>query len=314
MYLKSPIFYMGNKYDLLYELLPRFPKKDEVNIFIDLFGGSGCISLNCPYENVVYNELDSNIVNLLQLFKNKDSKEIIEHIEQRIKKFDLTTKSCDVRVKHYTEELKEKSNNNYLKFRKFYNEQLEKQYLDLYTLTFYSFCNLIRFNSKNEFNMPFGNRCFLKEHKIDIIRACEVLKTKNIIFENKDAFEILKNIKENNNIFIYLDPPYTNTTAIYNENRAFGGWSVEDDKRLFVELDRLNKIGVKWAMSNVLKNKGKENNHIKEWAIKNNYKIIYFEDKNYASLGKGNAQSQEVMICNYQPPFEKISLFDLGEK
>lgn len=38
-YIKSPIFYMGNKYDLLHELIPRFPKKEEINTFIDLFGG-----------------------------------------------------------------------------------------------------------------------------------------------------------------------------------------------------------------------------------------------------------------------------------
>ena len=44
---------MGGKYDLLNELLPRFPKKEEVEIFIDLFGGSGTISLNAPYKNII---------------------------------------------------------------------------------------------------------------------------------------------------------------------------------------------------------------------------------------------------------------------
>lgn len=38
-HIKSPIFWMGNKYDLLYELLPRFPKKEEIDVFVDLFGG-----------------------------------------------------------------------------------------------------------------------------------------------------------------------------------------------------------------------------------------------------------------------------------
>jgi len=309
-YLKSPIFYMGNKYDLLPELLPRFPRKEEVETFIDLFGGSGTVSLNVPYDNIIYNELNDNIVELLSMLKNNTSEDIINHIEKRIKEFDLPKLSCDVRVSHYTEELKQKSNENYLKFRQFYNSQQNKDYKDLFTLTFFSFCNLIRFNSKNEFNMPFGNRCFLEEHKNIIEIANKILNNKNIKFKNMDAFNLLESIKENNNIFIYLDPPYSNTTAIYNESRAFGGWTVEEDLKLFAELDRLNNLGVKWCMSNVLENKGKSNNHIKEWAIGGGYEIIYLEDKNYASLGKGNANSLEIMIVNYETPYKKYNIFD----
>ena len=69
-YIKSPIFYMGGKYDLLPELLPRFPKEQEIDTFIDLFGGSGTVSLNVPYKNIIYNELNENIVNLLYMLKN----------------------------------------------------------------------------------------------------------------------------------------------------------------------------------------------------------------------------------------------------
>lgn len=310
-YIKSPIFYMGNKYDLLHELIPRFPKKEEINTFIDLFGGGGTISLNVPYENVIYNELNNNIVELLYMFIINKSEDLIAHIEKRIKEFDLPHYSQDIRVKSYDENEKNKYADNYLKFRDFYNKSDNKDYKDLYTLTFFSFCNLIRFNSKNEFNMPFGNRCFLEDHKQIIKNASTILKSKNIQIKNDDAINILKNIKNNNdNIFIYCDPPYTNTTAIYNENRAFGGWSIEDDYKLFAELDRIDKLGVKFALSNVLENKGKINNHIYEWANKNKYRIIFLEDKQYASLGKGNANSKEILITNYEPPYKKYNIFD----
>lgn len=39
MYKESPIFYMGNKYKLLKDIIPMFPKN--ANTFVDLFGGSG---------------------------------------------------------------------------------------------------------------------------------------------------------------------------------------------------------------------------------------------------------------------------------
>ena len=79
-YIKSPIFWMGNKYDLLYELLPRFPKKEEIDVFVDLFGGGGTISLNVDYNNIIYNELNNNVVDLLMLIKNNEPQIVINHI------------------------------------------------------------------------------------------------------------------------------------------------------------------------------------------------------------------------------------------
>lgn len=48
-YIKSPIFYMGNKYRLLPQLLPLFPSN--IDTFYDLFGGSGSTGKAVMYEN-----------------------------------------------------------------------------------------------------------------------------------------------------------------------------------------------------------------------------------------------------------------------
>lgn len=312
--IKSPVFYMGNKYDLLDDLLMYFPKKETVNEFIDLFGGSGVVSLNVPYEKITYNELNHNITNLFKILVETEPQNTIGHIKARIQEFGLYNKTTDTRQISDIK-IREKANQKYLKFRQFYNKQKEKNYLDLYTLTYFSFSNLIRFNSKNEFNMPYGHRCYLdKTHESNIIKSYYVVQEKKIKMLNNNAFELLENITKNEQQFIYLDPPYTNTTAIYNEQRAGGGWSIDDDNKLFKELDRLNELGIKWAMSNVLENKGIKNTHIEEWANNNGYKIIEFENKTYAALGKGNAESREVLIINYEPPFERYNIFDFMEE
>lgn len=303
--MKSPIHYMGNKFQLIEDLKENFPDKSECNTFIDLFGGSGCVSLNVDYDNIIYNELNTNMVELLNLFKIYTAEEIVGHIKGRIVEFGLPDESTDDRRKN--KDLQKEKGKCYNNFRDFYNKS-NKDKLDLYTLTFFSFCNLIRFNSKNEFNMPFGNQYFTNENIMDIALACDKFKKSNIILQNKNAFEVLSEItEERNELFVYLDPPYSNTTAIYNEQRAFGGWTIEDDNKLFAELDRISKLGVKWALSNVLENKGKTNEHIEQWAIKNGYKIIDL-DRNYSALGKGNANSREVLILNYQPRFEQMTL------
>ena len=310
-YIKSPIHYMGNKFDLLPYILEQFPKKEEVQVFYDVFGGSGTVSLNVDYDNIIYNELNDNMVDLLKMIKDTEPKEIINHINMRIKEFDLNPIGTDIRSKDVDKEIVEYYKDKYLKFRNYYNNSNNRDIKDLYTLSFYSFCNLMRFNSKNEFNMPYGNRCYLlEEDTYRLINAHKVLCKKNVVLQKEDSFELIKSIVENKNQFLYFDPPYCNSTAIYNENRAFGGWNEKNDERLFAEMDRLTQLGIKWAYSNVLEIKGKSNNHIEEWANKNNYTIIEFENKEYSSLGKGNSNAREVLIINYEQKVKRFTIFD----
>lgn len=295
-YVKSPIFYMGNKYKLLDQLIPLFPKN--IDKFYDLFGGSGCM-LNTPCNTYVYNEMNENIYNLFNMFDIYMSDLIINRIKENIEKFDLNREGTDVRQNQPDIlEIREFYNKNYLKFRDYYNKS-ERHIVDLYTLTFYSFSNLIRFNQKSDFNMPYGNRCFCQKHEKNIIEWKDVLKSKNIETHNVNAFDILQEIMFNKDDFIYLDPPYTNTLAIYNEKRAFGGWCEEDDFRLFSILEKLAKCGIHWGLSNVFENKGVKNEHLIKWCEDNNW-YVYHLNKSYSALGKGNANSDEVYITNYK--------------
>ena len=287
---------MGNKYKLLEQLLPLFPKN--INTFYDIFGGSGSVSGNVNANKIIYNELNENIVNLYKLFLEYTPEEIDDKINEYINHYNLNREGTDVRENNPNiKDIRAKYNERYLNFRKAYND-LERDYIMLYTLTFYSFNNLIRFNGNNEFNMPFGNRCYCSKHYEQIKEWCDLISHKNIEIKNEDAFDVLNNTIFKPNDFIYLDPPYTNTLAIYNEKRAFGGWDIDSDYELFQMLDELNKKGIKWGMSNVFKNKDSVNNHLIEWCTKNNY-YIYHLNKTYSALGKGNANSDEVYICNY---------------
>jgi site-specific DNA-adenine methylase len=47
---------MGNKYDLIEQLIPLFP--DNIDTFYDLFGGSAVLSINVKANKTVYNELN----------------------------------------------------------------------------------------------------------------------------------------------------------------------------------------------------------------------------------------------------------------
>ena len=49
---------MGNKYKLLPQLQPLFPKN--IDTLYDLFGGSGCISANINAKKIIYNEIKTS--------------------------------------------------------------------------------------------------------------------------------------------------------------------------------------------------------------------------------------------------------------
>lgn len=151
--------------------------------------------------------------------------------------------------------------------------------------------------------MPCGNQKFLKQKHGHIINAARnKLNGGKIKIINENVFDVLEKIidsvESNGNgggskLFIYLDPPYLNTNAVYNEGRGvdYDGWSISDDLKLFNLLNKLNALNVKWALSNVLKNKsGVKNSHLEQWAIDNGYNIIHFEDKQYYSCGKSTGE------------------------
>lgn len=286
----SPIFYMGNKKKLINKgLIELFPK--DIDTFVDLFGGSAIVSINTEAEKYIINDLDKNLINLYNIFKDFDATQIIKHIENRIDEFNLPkerTKRNVFKDKDKIEEYKKA----YITFRKYYNDN--KNILDFYTLMFFSFSQQFRFNSKGEFNMPYGMDCFTDKNKEYIVNGCDFFQSKNITILNQDFKNInLDNLKEND--YVYLDPPYLNTTATYNENE---GWTRYDEDNLYILCEKLNSNNIKFGMSNVFSNKGIENRKLIDWCDKNKWNVFEFNKFSYCACGKGNSNTKEVFITN----------------
>lgn len=288
----SPIFYMGNKKKLINKgLTDYFP--DNIRVFVDVFAGSSIVGMNVKADKHIVNDSDSNLVKLYELFKTNSVDKIISHINSRIDEYGLArerTKRNEFKDKDKIEEYKA----SYMNFRKQYNENPDV--LDFYTLMFYSFSQQFRFNNKGEFNMPCGNDCFAPKNEEYIRNGCDFFSQTNTKIYNKDFRELLKVKKYPDNIFFYFDPPYLGTTATYNENN---GWNEQDESDLYAELEKLSANNVKWAMSNVINNKGKVNQMLIDWSDSHNYNVHTFDGFTYMACGKGNSEAKEVLITNY---------------
>lgn len=291
-YVKSPMNYTGGKYKLLHQIEPLFP--EDINLFVDLFTGGGNIAVNVKANKIVANDCEENIIGIYKTFQGYDNvDELIGQIEEIIKTYGLTIDDTEA----------------YNKFRKDYNclrtsqgdySPLSSYNINilLYVLICYSFNHQYRFNSKGEFNMPFGKeRSQWNENmKNNLIKFHRRIKEKDIVFLNKD-FRQLKVDKLGNDDFVYCDPPYLITCATYNEK---DGWNQECEEDLLKLLDELDTKKIKFALSNVLYSKGKTNDLLIEWSKK--YTVHHldytYQNCNYHTKDKTN-KSDEVLITNY---------------
>ena len=289
VFIKCPFNYIGGKYKLLEQLIHYFPKN--ISIFVDLFGGGFNVGINIEADKIVYNDQITPLVQLFNYFKENSYKNIINYIEKTIEK----------------NKLNKIDKESFHKFRENYNSKLFKNPLDFYILLCYSFNYQIRFNNSGEYNCPHGtNRSsFSYTLKKRLFEFIKTIQEKNIIFENKDFFNLNFNDLDKNS-FVYCDPPYLITNGSYNDgNRGFKDWTEKEEKQLLNILDILDNKGIKFALSNVLEHSNKEKIILKKWIKERKYKIIEIEsnykNSNYQKNHKSvkNEITKEVLIINY---------------
>ena len=302
--IQSPLNYTGGKFKLLPQILPHFPQ--DVECFIDLFCGGGNVGINAPCNKVIFNDNNSLLRFVFGTFKNMDKQATFELIDNIIEKYGLSnTEKYGYEYYGYNsaEGLAKYNSEAFLKLREDFNRNTNldyNYYITLFVLIVYAFNNQIRFNRKGEFNLPVGKRDFNKKMREKLSSFIDRLKSGDYKFESYD-FRELPNKDWNDKTFVYVDPPYLITCATYNEQ---DGWNETLEKELLNYLDNLHERGIRFALSNVLHSKGKENKILIEW-INNNigkYRVIYldytYSNSNYQTKDR-TSKTDEVLIVNY---------------
>lgn len=262
MITKSPIYYTGNKFKILPQILSLFP--ENITTFVDLFGGSGTVLLNVKADHYVYNELNKKVVELFSLLATKPLGDILS----QCKEWGLDDTNKDA----------------YIKARQDYNN--EQTPVKLFVLICHSFSNQIRFNKSGGFNLPFGKRTITKQLMRNFILT-------DLFFEHNDVSisnESFDKVPIDSESFVYCDPPYLNSCATYNEG---GGWGIGDEHTLRCHLQNMKN---KWALSNDLS----VNTDLSDWADNNGF-VVHKINANYSSCNYQRVSkiTDEVLITNY---------------
>lgn len=200
----SFIPWIGGKKLLRKEILSLFPENKVFDRYVEVFGGAGWVlfASDRHAETEVYNDIDSNLVNLFRCAKY--------HPEALQKELDFILMSreqfFDAREQ--------------LKMRGLTDIQRAARFFVLIKESFGSDLHSFAVRSKNMTNA--------------IEYISKVSKRLNtVIIENQDFEHILKTYDRNSTLF-YLDPPYYSVESYYRDN-----FKPEDHARLKSILDEI---------------------------------------------------------------------------
>lgn len=295
---RSPLFYVGDKYRLMKQLLDLFPIK--INHFYEPFVGGGTVFLNVEAEKYFLNDIDKHLVNIHKFLiaSAENPERFFRDVEKVIHKYKLShSYKNDIVPNSLKKEFKKTyyarfNKEGYEKLRIHVNKNKKNDPLILYILLIYGFNRMLRFNGGGKFNLPVGNVDFNKNVVIALNNYFEFVQNKKIKFTSQDFRKYFEKKKFEKNDFVYIDPPYLITSSEYNKI-----WGGKEEKDLLDIMDKLDKKGVKFALSNVTHYNGSKNDLLIKWMKK--YKVHKIKSNYISYHNNGKKNIAEVLVTNY---------------
>jgi len=223
--------------------------------WIEPFLGSGVVAFNIRPERAILADTNEHIIKLYTQIQTK-----------------IITPSLVKQTLHDMGECLSKNGEDYYyEIRKRFNK--EKNSLDFLFLNRSCFNGLMRFNSKGEFNVPFGkklhrfSRAYITKITNQIRNVQLIILERDWTFVCQDWKVTLEEAKEND--FVYLDPPYIGRHTDY-----FNSWTMDEA----IELSKkTQQLPCKYALSMWLENKYRTNTYINEfWNTHNMFTKSHF--------------------------------------
>ena len=221
--MKPLIKYRGGKSNEIPNIgkhIPRYKGR-----YIEPFFGGGALYFHLEPKHAIINDINAKLMAFYRGVKNnfsnlrKELEEIEKIYEVNHQKFDsLKRLTPNERVEDKNEEL-------YYQLRDMFNDLSEKKYSDALLYFFINktaYSGMIRYNSKGEFNVPFGryerlNTSLVTKKHNDLLVNAEIYNT-----DYKNIFDMAAT-----DDFMFLDPPYDCVFSDYGNEEYKGGFDNE---------------------------------------------------------------------------------------
>ena len=290
---RSPLFYVGDKRKLMSQIMTYFP--NHIDRLIEPFVGGGSVFMNVDADGFLLNDLNYIVIQIHSMLSSYcDRKDdFFREVFSLINKYGLTSRFLGIPQEHgKSSDCKDVNREAYNRMKIDFNSGGKKDIMLLYLLIIYGFNHMIRFNKKGDFNLPVGNLDF-NENVYNALNDYFVqTETKQPQWHSQDYSAFLAEIDFRKDDLVYLDPPYLISSSEYNKM-----WNEECERNLIREMDRLDAMGVRFAVSNAITYRGKKNDIFGDWAKKYNIHPI---SSNYISYwDNSRKESGEVLVTNY---------------
>lgn len=208
---KSFLKWAGGKSKLLDEIFALLPPGRRL---LEPFMGSGVVFLNSEHASYVGGDVNEDLVSLYSLLSSKQSEDLISAAEALFIPENNTQK-------------------RFYEIRQEFNETSDRfiRATHFVYLNRHAFNGLCRYNSKGEFNVPFGNYKNAVCPSASMRGFSEISKKRHAKFLCKD-FEHIFGLAEEGDV-IYCDPPYAplSPTSSFSSYAA-GGFGKGEHERL----------------------------------------------------------------------------------
>ena len=290
---RSPLFYVGDKRKLMSQIMTYFP--NHIDRLIEPFVGGGSVFMNVDADGFLLNDLNYIVIQIHSMLSSYcDRKDdFFREVFSLINKYGLTSRFLGIPQEHgKSSDCKDVNREAYNRMKIDFNSGGKKDIMLLYLLIIYGFNHMIRFNKKGDFNLPVGNLDFNENVYNALNDYFAQTETKQPQWHSQDYSAFLAEIEFRKDDLVYLDPPYLISSSEYNKM-----WNEECERNLIREMDRLDAMGVRFAVSNAITYRGKKNDIFGEWAKKYNIHPI---SSNYISYwDNSRKESGEVLVTNY---------------
>lgn len=252
--------------------------------WIEPFMGSGVVGFNLRPERAIFADKNPYIINFYNTIKNRE----------------ITAQEVKIFLDREGEILLKKGEEYYYEVRNRFNKYHDP--LDFLFLNRSCFNGIIRFNSKGEFNTPFGKKPdrFRKAYVTKIVNQVryveECIHKYDWMFIAQDFRKTIMEADQDD--VLYCDPPYIGRHTNY-----FDVWTEKDEYDLY---KLLSQFKGKFILSTWYKNKYRENVFVKKfWS---EFRIITRNHFYYVGGREINRNPMiEALILNFEPSSIKES-------
>lgn len=206
--------------------------------YIEPFLGGGAVYFHLEPEQAIINDVNSQLITFYECVRNhyddmRAELDLIQELYERNQADYKARKALapDEHVPNANEAL-------YYRIRDMYNGKIPAEYLDgvlYFFINKTAYSGMIRFNSKGEYNVPFGrysnlNTKLITQEHSQLLQRAEVLQEDySAVFERAQADD-----------FMFLDPPYDCVFNDYGNIDMVNGFDEEQHRRLAADFKNLS--------------------------------------------------------------------------